>query len=232
MPPGAWTGVSVKDACCSTPATTRTVQGLTIIPRVRCTSIGLTIAKQGGLAFAVDYTMLVDKPRLVPRLTKKGKLVGLDLQGVKAIKLTINGGSANPVDDNGNFNAVVPIEVEVPVIPAQRNVPRTMKITWKVIVKTAFTGNNATLSSEGLWGLSSPLGLGRTKPTLGTAESILDNLDGISFGPSGSVRATRSTISVAVRSLREMIAMDDPAAGTRPQSLAGWSISNRPPVSR
>ena len=194
------TGLSTTDVCCASAARTKSMQGLSITPTVNCQRIGLQIDKVGGLKLHIDYALLVDHPRIVPRKSKSGKITSLQLEGVSGFELAFGAGVANYRSDNARFRGKVPIEVEVPVQPPTPGLPRSMKVTWSLDIRTAIAGNTSTLLSSGRYALSgAPLGPQRAEfaldQDLNTVESLMENIGGIALAPSGIVIAVRTKFS-------------------------------------
>ena len=191
------TGVNLAKACCADSAPTATLQGLSITPTVNCNTIGLHIEKDGGLKLQIDYGLLVDHPRIVPRMSK-GKVTSLELQGVTGFQLTFGAGVANYRSDNARFQGKVPIEVEVPVQPPTRGLPPSMKVTWSIDIRTAIAGDTSTLVSQGQYALSGPLGPQRKLAfgkTLSTVSSLISNISGVALAPSGIIIAVQTKFS-------------------------------------
>jgi hypothetical protein len=192
------TGVSIdfKKLCCASrlghPVTT---DGLTITPVVTCRRIGLFIDKDGGLRFRIGFALYRDHPRLVPHVSKKGEITGVELEGITGFVLDFGAGAADPPGDNKNFKLDVPVEIEVPVQPPVRGLPRSFKVRWSIVIKTAITGKNSAVIARGKYGLAGPLGVRNgavVGPTPTVVESILDRIKGITLGPSGIVIAVKT----------------------------------------
>jgi hypothetical protein len=170
----------------------------TIMPVVSCQRIGARIDKVGGLKGKITFALLVDHPHMQLDLsTRDGKTTvsGVELVGIKGILIDFGVGVANAATDNMNFRFEVPVEIEVPVRPSKDGMPRTLKVGWSVVVKTALVGNNSTLLARGRYGLSGPLGVRNGKvetPTLRVRQSLIDSISGITLGPSGIDIAIRT----------------------------------------
>jgi hypothetical protein len=67
-----------------------------------------------------------------------------------------------------------------------------MKVHWKVSIRTGITGNNSSFHAQGRFGLGGPLGVRNgsvRKPAVTTETNPLDNMTGITLGPSAIVVA-------------------------------------------
>jgi len=190
------TGLSTTDACCAGTARSTTLQGLAITPVVNCHEIGLHLEKDASLQLGVDYSLLVDHPRIVPKRSRRGKITSLELQGVTGVELSFYEGAAHYQADNARFTGKVPVTVEVPVVPPTRGLPRSMKVTWTIDVRTAIGGDDSTLESDGSYALTGALGPQRGQLGLGqditTEDSLLDNIHGLDLAPSGIVIAVQT----------------------------------------
>jgi hypothetical protein len=170
---------------------------VTITPVVNCGVLGLRMGRAGGLRFDIGYQLLVDRPRLRPLFTtskgkKTKKLAGVDLEGIKGIQLDFAAGAVNGSADNQTFEFDVPTDLELPVRPRAPGLPRTMKLHWKVAIKTGITGNNSSFHAQGRFGMGGPLGVqGGTvrKPAVTTETNPVNNMTGITLGPSAIVVA-------------------------------------------
>jgi hypothetical protein len=123
-------------------------------------------------------------------MTRDGKKIvtGVDLTGINGILLDFGAGAADPRTDNQNFEVEVPIDMEVPVQPRAPGLPQSMRVTWTVAIKTALTGENATLIASGQYALAGPLTIhdGTVDgPAVTVEKSLIDSISGLSLGPSG-----------------------------------------------
>ena len=150
-------GQSAEDACCSNPVQATTAGGLGFQPVVDCQRVGLFITRNSSLKLNIGYALYLDRPRLVPHVNKKGKLTGVDLEGIKGFVLDFGAGAANGLSDNRKFKVDVPIDVRIPVESSAPGLPRSLKVHWTVIVNTAIAGNNSTLLARGKYGLAGPI---------------------------------------------------------------------------
>jgi len=195
------TGSSLKnleDLCCGPKGRSSTAQDVTIKPVVNCSVIGLRMGRGGGLRFDIGYQLLVDRPRLRPYFTaSKGKnakkrLAGVDLEGIKGIQLDFAAGAVNGSADNQKLEFDVPTDLELPVRPRAPGLPRTMKVHWKVAIKTGITGNNSSFHAQGRFGFGGPFGIhggSALKPAVTTETNPVNNLTGITLGPSAIIIA-------------------------------------------
>jgi hypothetical protein len=123
----------------------------------------------------------------------------LALEGLNGVDVEIAGGVANGASDNDKVKVEVPIEIDRPFPPAPNTLglPTNLKLEFKYIIETAFSGNNSTLKASGSYGLDGPLGIDGgsfVTPTFTVLKPMLDSLSGIAIGVSGVVVAAKVKI--------------------------------------
>jgi len=123
----------------------------------------------------------------------------LRLLGITGLAISVHAGAGGGYTDNKKARIELPVELKQPILIG--GFPATLKQTFKLLVETAFSAKNATISAGGEWGLSGPLGLdGGTvlTPTFSVRKSIMDSLRGVSIGVEGIVVAAEFRFGLMV----------------------------------
>lgn len=149
-------------------------------------SFKATIAQDGlvgGLSAKLSYQNLkVDGSVGI----KDGKWTGeptLVLDGLTGFEFSFYGGVANGMLDNAKYKFDVPLRFTKQLLIAE--VPFYLEGRFKFSFATAFTAQNATLSSSGTYVLSGPLGILKGEavvPDWSVASPMIDSVAGISLG--------------------------------------------------
>ncbi|GAA4594416.1 hypothetical protein GCM10023194_61220 [Planotetraspora phitsanulokensis] len=155
-----------------------------------------------GLKVGLDVTLKFNDLRVRSSMTvANGTIVKpqLRLLGITGIAITVHAGAGGGYTDNKKARIELPVELKQPILIG--GFPATLKQTFKLLVETAFSAKNATISAGGEWGLSGPLGLdGGTvlTPTFSVRKSIMDSLRGVSIGVEGIVVAAEFRFGIMV----------------------------------
>ena len=123
----------------------------------------------------------------------------MTLEGLDGIDVSVGAGISSAAD-NSTIRVEVPIDTYVP-LEAVTGLPLVAYIEWQTSVDMALSGNNSTLATQGSYDLSGPIGVQNgtaVAPTLTVKESILDNITGVTIGPSAAVLASRVKILLGV----------------------------------
>ncbi|GAB3800389.1 hypothetical protein [Micromonospora zhanjiangensis] len=164
---------------------------------------GLKFGRQAGdaLKVFVDVAVKTDKPRVRHDVRIAGGLVDpsstVALDGLRGIAVSISAGAANGADDNRKIRFEVPIEMTAPV----PGTPFAFSTSWKIIVATALSGRNTTVTAGGEWRVDGAVGLVRGKPAtpgFSVTKSILDSIGGLSVGVSGVAVAIEFKVQLGV----------------------------------
>ncbi|GII28952.1 hypothetical protein [Planotetraspora mira] len=155
-----------------------------------------------GLKVGLDVTLKFDDLRIRSSMTvANGTIVKpqLRLLGITGLAISVHAGAGGGYTDNKKARIELPVELKQPILIG--GFPATLKQTFKLLVETAFSAKNATISAGGEWGLSGPLGLdGGTvlTPTFSVRKSIMDSLRGVSIGVEGIVVAAEFRFGLMV----------------------------------
>lgn len=166
-------------------------------PFLEADTIGLNVARDlgHGLKVGLNFAFATDNLRVDGIDTIVGGVTtrqGFTVRGITGLTVSVTAGAENGELDNSSVKIEVPVEVNVPIppSPATAGLPLNVKVGFKFLIETALTGANATLVAAGKYTLDGPIGLvGGTilAPSFTVDQSILDNLGGITLGPSGIV---------------------------------------------
>jgi hypothetical protein len=150
---------------------------------------GASLKLGGSIDFVVDnlHTQAVT-------VVKDGTIVdnGMQIEGLKGFDINVSAGSATGASGNDKLKLEIPIEAEFPVVVG--GLPMNFVFEFKLLVETAFSGNNSTLQASGQYSLTGPIGISAGKPLtpkLGVVQSLLDGLGGVTVGVSGVVIAAK-----------------------------------------
>jgi hypothetical protein len=162
--------------------------------------LGITINHDAPLKVGIDLAFTSKNLRIntEARVTRGLlKQSGTTIEGIDGLEVDLTAGAANGTADNKKIKAEVPVEMNIPIppSPATGGLPLNAKVTFKLILATALTGNNATLLASGRYGLKGPLGIeGLTivTPEFSVEKSLMKSIGGITLGPSGLVVAFKA----------------------------------------
>ncbi|GAA4559042.1 hypothetical protein [Planotetraspora kaengkrachanensis] len=155
-----------------------------------------------GLKVGLDVALKFNDLRVRSSMTVANGTIlkpQLRLLGITGIAISVHAGAGGGYTDNKKARIELPVELKQPILIG--GLPATVKQTFKLLVETAFSAKNATISAGGEWGLSGPLGLdGGTvlTPTFSVRKSIMDSLRGVSIGVEGIVVAAEFRFGIMV----------------------------------
>jgi hypothetical protein len=179
----------------------------TIKPYAEAGKLGVNITRDtGGLKLGVDFSFPVENFHISSAVAVQNGQVtksGFVVEGVKGMDITLQAGVANGSLDNSKIAVELPIEVNAPIppSPATAGIPLNIKLTYKLVIETALTGNNSTLFASGKYKLAGPFGISGGKiqePAFSVDKSIIDSLGGITLGPSGLVIAVKMKLLAGI----------------------------------
>jgi hypothetical protein len=178
--------------------------GWSVEPSYKPGSIGLAITKESGsglkvtaeLSFPTDNLHLDTGDHIQGGQESGHRFL---LEGIKGLDINVKAGAGHGSLDNGQIKVEVPIELKfsLPPSPETLGLPIDIKIAFAFSVETALTGNNATLTATGSYGLNGPIGIDSTGikgPSFTVNKSIIDSITGITLGPSGIAAAVKMKV--------------------------------------
>ncbi len=114
------------------------------------------------------------------------------LHGIESLEVSLHAGLGGTTDNNTKIRIEVPAEVFNQQVMVG-GIPMVLIGKVKVVLETALSGTNSTLTASGKWGLTGPLGLSSGSPLVPSfrvVSSMMDSIGGIALGPSGLVVAS------------------------------------------
>lgn len=217
-PPPAPT--SIFDHPLPKPLTTRgaafSIAGLGIAPTLTQDAVGLTVSYNGpsvkntspGLRGEMTFTMATSHLRLDAGATvSRGRVSAYRaiVNRIKEIRVKFNiGGDGRTANRKVRIEFPFEYTAPVPPSPATAGLPLRITIGLSLIVSTALTGKDATLSGEGVWKINGTTGIrdGRvvSPKSFVVQKSLTNSIGGISLGPSGAVFAVKVKVGVGIGS--------------------------------
>ena len=155
-----------------------------------------------GLKFGGSVTMRMPHLSTHMDLTVANGETGgatMTLSGVDGIDVSISAGIANQTD-NAALRFEVPIDAYIP-LEAVTGLPLVAYVEFKGAVDTALSGKNSTLTAQGSYDLSGPIGVQNgtaVAPTLSVAQSLIKSISGITIGASALTLAVRLKLMLGV----------------------------------
>jgi hypothetical protein len=162
---------------------------------------------KGGTKIAAKIGVRLEKPSLKAKIDLRGGKVNqahLELSGSAGFYGSFIAGSEVGLDANINANIALPIDLTVPLF----GVPGPFAVTFsqRLIVKSAFSSKNATLSAKAdfAFGGNFLMGIVDGKQTLGgptsltVNTSLLDTARGVLVGPGAVILAHAMRVMVGV----------------------------------
>lgn len=159
-------------------------------------ALGVKLARAGTLKATIDLSLVVENLHVVPDIAISNGTAttsNFRVEGLKGLKLKVEGGAANGLADNKQVKIEFPIELKTPVVLA--GMPFVFSQKYKMIFKTAFSAKNSTLSSFGDWDLVGALGYSGGElhvPKITEKVNMTDELKGVSVGANGIVVAAEA----------------------------------------
>ncbi|MER7332187.1 MULTISPECIES: hypothetical protein [unclassified Micromonospora] len=167
---------------------------------------GLTVSvyrKEGShLKFGADITLGFKTLRLATDVALTGGTMSTNpvvaLHGLESLEVSLQAGLGGGTDSNAKVKLEVPAEIfNKPVMV--NGIPMVLVGKVKLVIETALTGKNSTLTAHGKWGLVGALGVQSGTPlvpTFSVITSMMDSIGGITLGPSGLVIAPEFKFSL------------------------------------
>lgn len=194
---GGGTQVTVGDFTLEVTKTSETAGRLGL--KATYTKDGVALGLDFGVTFANAPTVVADLD------IRSGRIVAgsARIDGLDTVVVKIDAGSEAGLA--GNFSARIEVPVEANFRFMLGPVPMNLSFRQKLLVQTAFTAKNSTLSATGSYKIEGPLGfdygsggLQLTTPTVTTEESMIDTLTGVSVGVNGIVVAYQAKALIGV----------------------------------
>jgi len=166
-------------------------------------SIGIEAAATEQLKLGLNLKLFASKLHLHAGTTiKDGQVTqsGGLLDGLTGFGVGLSGGVSNGASDNVKLTAELPVEIESPSVVVG-GIPFKLLIEGKFLIDTAFSGKNSTMSADGEYTLTGPMGIVDGKPVipaLTVKKSLVDSLRGITLGPSGVVFTAKTKFLAGV----------------------------------
>jgi hypothetical protein len=132
-----------------------------------------------------------------------GEMKGAEavVEGIKGVDVEFQGGVAEP-SENGSVRMEVPVEVNWSIPPSPTvPIPINIKYEASLIVETAFSGANSTLTGKASYGLEGPIGYRAgefVSPVFTVKSGLLDSLGGLPIGVSGVVVAIKNKLQAGI----------------------------------
>lgn len=167
---------------------------------------GLTVSvyrKEGShLKFGADITLGFKTLRLTTDVALTAGTIaanpGTVLHGLESLEVKLQAGLGGGTDSNSKVKLEVPAEIfNKPIMV--NGLPMVLVGKVKLVIETALTGKNSTLTASGKWGLVGALGMQSGTPlvpTFSVITSMMDSISGITLGPSGLVIAPEFKFSL------------------------------------
>ena len=127
----------------------------------------------------------------------------MELEGVRGIRVGVAAGVAGGVADNQRIRIELPTEfaVQIPPSPQTLGIPLRLIVGLSVSVSTGLSGNESTLTADGEWGLSGPIGASGgsvSAPEFFVVKSLTNSISGIALGPSAVVAAVKFKAGIGI----------------------------------
>jgi hypothetical protein len=173
-----------------------------------CGGIGIKILHSGDdmnlLAYAVIH---LSSPSLKFDLKIHGGAVQtakIVLTGAAGLTVHIESATAKGIDGNINRQFFVPVELSIPI--SGMGVPFAVTLQQQLLIRTAFTAKNSTLTTTGDYSFSGEMYMGfdhgswgvGAPTSLHTNTSLGQSLDGLSLGVTGIVFAMEGRVIVGI----------------------------------
>ncbi|MEU5944446.1 hypothetical protein ABZ793_02665 [Micromonospora sp. NPDC047465] len=167
---------------------------------------GLTVSvyrKEGShLKFGADITLGFKTLRLATDVALTAGTIaanpGTVLHGLESLEVKLQAGLGGGTDSNSKVKLEVPAEIfNKPIMV--NGLPMVLVGKVKLVIETALTGKNSTITASGKWGLVGALGMQSGTPlvpTFSVITSMMDSISGITLGPSGLVIAPEFKFSL------------------------------------
>ncbi|MFG3698315.1 hypothetical protein ACGF5C_10410 [Micromonospora sp. NPDC047620] len=167
---------------------------------------GLTVSvyrKEGShLKFGADITLGFKTLRLATDVALTAGTIaanpGAVLHGLESLEVKLQAGLGGGTESNSKVKLEVPAEIfNKPIMV--NGLPMVLVGKVKLVIETALTGKNSTLTASGKWGLVGALGMQAGTPlvpTFSVITSMMDSISGITLGPSGLVIAPEFKFSL------------------------------------
>ncbi len=159
-------------------------------------SLAIEYKAKESLKLGVGFKLFAKQLRLrAGTVVKDGQMIdsGGILDGLEGFEINLAGGVENGAQDNVKAKIEVPVEIETASIVVG-GIPLKMLVEAKFTIEPALSGRNSTLSGQGRYTLTGPIGIVDGKPLipeLTVDKSIVDSLTGMTIGPSGLVVAVK-----------------------------------------
>ena len=173
-----------------------------------CGGLGIKLLHNGDDMKVLAYAVL--------RLSKPSLTFDLKIHGgqVQTAKIVLNGAAgltvhieaASPKGLAGNINKqfLVPVDLSIPI--GGMGVPFAVTLHQQLLIQTAFTAQNSTLSTTGDYSFSGEIYMGLNNGSWGvgaptsfhTNQSLGQSLDGLSLGVTGMVFGMEGRVIVGI----------------------------------
>lgn len=158
--------------------------------------------KHNRVVVGLEFAVKLENPTIEGNLGFQGGAVTkkeLRVDGLKEVSVKLESGSETGLSGNFKSRIEVPAEITVPLPSGP--IPFIASFRFKFIVETAFSARNATLSATGKLKVDGPIGFsGNTLllPTVTSAKSPVESLNGASVGVNGVVIAEQVKVVVGL----------------------------------
>lgn len=170
--------------------------------------IGAQLAyDKNGTTIVAKIQVQMQRPRLVARLDLRGGRVNtaaLELIGGAGFEASFQAGSRDGLSANIDANIAFPVDLTVPIGGVAA--PLAVTFSQRMIVKSAFSSKNSTLSAAGNFGFegSFTMGIVDGQQTLGgpsrvsVKKSLLNSTKGVALGPQGLIIGHAMRVMVGI----------------------------------
>lgn len=168
--------------------------------------VQLSNVDRNGLEAVADLGLMFVSPHLDADLGIVDGEVGdseIRFRGLREVSIDLKAGSVNGQADNLQKTFEVPITFTVPVIVG--GLAFNLHFDFKVLLRTAFSAKNSTLSFGGSWTTDGPIGFDKSTgtltamvPTFTAKKDIIESVSGTSLGANGLVLAWEAKILLGV----------------------------------
>jgi|GEM_PF-1698080 len=170
--------------------------------------IGAQLAyDKNGTTILAKVQVQMQSPRLVARLDLRGGRINtaaLELHGGAGFDASFEAGSRQGLSANIDANIAFPVDLTVPIGGVVA--PLSVTFSQRLIVKSAFSSKNSTLSAAGNFGFqgSFTMGIVNGRQTLGgpsrvsVNKSLLNSTKGVALGPQGLIIGHAMRVMVGV----------------------------------
>ena len=189
-------------------ATTANVSGYRLTPLCCSGGVGVrAVYDDGGVSLSATMRLLASQPTVTWRISiRNGRIqeASFNVSGGGGVSYDVTAGSAVGTARNLHHRITLPGTLSIPAVAA--GIPFHLTVRQELLVRTAFSAKDSTLSAQGVWSIDGALGFGYRDGSFGLLQpsapqvrrSLLDSIRGVSVGVNGLVLGHRLEIKAAI----------------------------------